>query len=418
MRVFKFGGASVKDAAGIKNVASIIQQYGDSKKLLVVVSATGKTTNALEDVITAYYSPEKNAKDVFAQVKENHIGICSNLFPENHSVYNQIQDIFGKVEKYLDRENGENYNFFYDQIVSSGELLSSIILSAYLQEIGVNNHWLDVREVIKTDDLYREATVDWIKTGENVESKVSPILNDKVIVTQGFLGSTSENYTTTLGREGSDYTAAIFSNLLNAENQTIWKDVPGVMNGDPRIFADAIFLEQISYNEAVEMTFYGATVIHPKTIKPLQNKSIPLHVRSFINPEGVGTIVGKKDQAQLPPIRIVKKNQALLTLVTKDFSFIQEDVLSTIFRAFAKANLKMNMIQQEAISFEAVVDNIEDKINKVRSFLQDNFDIKVVENLTIFTARHYTDDVIQENIKDKEVILVQEMQLTYQCLIK
>ncbi|HND46442.1 MAG TPA: aspartate kinase, partial [Chitinophagales bacterium] len=340
------------------------------------------------------------------------------LFNTDNPVYAHLEKVFSEIEQRFDTTPSDNYNHIYDQIVSQGELLSSIILSAYLKEAGIDNNWLDVREIIKTDNTYREAVVDWVKTGELVATKVVPMVNGSIVVTQGFLGSTSDSQTTTLGREGSDYTAAIFANLLNAENQTIWKDVPGVMNGDPRIFSDAVFLEQISYNEAVEMTFYGATVIHPKTIKPLQNKNIPLHVRSFINPEGVGTIVGKEDQKSLPPIRIVKKNQALLTLTTKDFSFIQEDVLASIFRAFSKVNLKLNMMQQEAISFEAVVDNQEDKIARLMKFLQDNFQIEIQEDLSILTLRHYNDATIVQNSAGKEVLLVQKTSTTYQSLIR
>ena len=417
MRVFKFGGASVRDAAGIKNVASIIQKYGD-KNTLVVVSAVGKTTNALEEVVAAYFDASKGGKNTLEPVKKNHLEICAGLFNSDNPVYTHLEKVFSEIEQRFDATPSDNYNHIYDQIVSQGELLSSIILSAYLKEAGIDNNWLDVREIIKTDSTYREAVVDWVKTGELVATKVVPMVKGSIVVTQGFLGSTSDSQTTTLGREGSDYTAAIFANLLNAENQTIWKDVPGVMNGDPRIFFDFFFLEQISYNEAVEMTFYGATVIHPKTIKPLQNKNIPLHVRSFINPEGVGTIVGKEDQKSLPPIRIVKKNQALLTLTTKDFSFIQEDVLASIFRAFSKVNLKLNMMQQEAISFEAVVDNQGDKITRLMKFLQDNFQIEIQEDLSILTLRHYNEATIVQNSEGKEILLVQKTPTTYQSLIR
>lgn len=415
-KVFKFGGASVKDASGIKNVASIIEKYGD-KNLIIIVSATGKTTNALEDVVEAYYNKTGDAKAKFALVKENHLQICNELFDSKHDVFNQLQNVFSEVEWQLEEDRLETYNYVYDQIVSQGEMLSSIILSAYINHLGIKNSWLDARDVIKTDDTYREAVVDWVKTAEMLKDKVLDILKDGIVVTQGFIGCTSENCTTTLGREGSDYTAAIFANLLNAEHQTIWKDVPGVMNGDPRVFDDAIFLEQISYNEAVEMTFYGATVIHPKTIKPLQNKNIPLHVRSFINPEGVGTIVGKEDQSVLPPIRIVKNNQALLTLTTKDFSFIQEDVLASVFRAFSKANLKLNMMQQGAISFDAVVENNKDKIKQITQYLEEDFNVRLQENLSILTIRHYTEEVIAKHVENKKIILTQKTTNTFQALL-
>ncbi|MFN8297297.1 MAG: aspartate kinase, partial [Chitinophagales bacterium] len=329
MKVFKFGGASVKDAAGIKNVASIIQKYGE-KDLIVVVSATGKTTNALEIVIKDYFS-NADAKASFEIVKKNHHQICLDLFEnETHEVFDKLQNVYAEVDWQLEEDRKESYNYLYDQIVSQGELISSVILSAYLNEAGVKNTWLDVRDVMKTDDTYREAVVDWNKTQSLINSVAKPLATDSIVVTQGFIGCTAENCTTTLGREGSDYTAAIFANMLDAESQTIWKDVPGVMNGDPRIFEDAVFIDEISFNEAVEMTFYGATVIHPKTIKPLQNKNIPLLVKSFINPEGKGTIVGGSDN-NLPPIRIVKNDQALITLHTKDFSFVEDEIVAEIF---------------------------------------------------------------------------------------
>ena len=416
MKVFKFGGASVKDANGIKNVASIIEKYGE-KNLVVVVSATGKTTNALEEVIHAYFKNE-DAKAKFDIVKNNHHTICKDLFGnESHDVFDKLQNIYAEVDWQLEEDRKESYNYVYDQIVSQGELISSVILSAYLNEVGVANTWLDVRDVMKTDDTYREAIVDWTKTQALMNTVVKPLTKDSIAVTQGFIGCTAENCTTTLGREGSDYTAAIFANMLDAENQTIWKDVPGVMNGDPRVFDDAVFMDEISFNEAVEMTFYGATVIHPKTIKPLQNKNIPLLVKSFINPEGKGTKVGGNDN-NLPPIRIVKNNQALITLHTKDFSFVEDDVVATIFNSFSKANLKLNMMQQGAISFEAVVDNIPEKIEKIKADLQDKFDFVIEENLSILTIRHYTNfDLINKHKGDKNAILEQRRPSTYQGLL-
>lgn len=416
MKVFKFGGASVKDAAGIKNVASIIQKYGE-KDLIVVVSATGKTTNALEIVIKDYFS-NADAKASFEIVKKNHHQICLDLFEnETHEVFDKLQNVYAEVDWQLEEDRKESYNYLYDQIVSQGELISSVILSAYLNETGVKNTWLDVRDVMKTDDTYREAVVDWNKTQSLINSVAKPLATDSIVVTQGFIGCTAENCTTTLGREGSDYTAAIFANMLDAESQTIWKDVPGVMNGDPRIFEDAVFIDEISFNEAVEMTFYGATVIHPKTIKPLQNKNIPLLVKSFINPEGKGTMVGGSD-TNLPPIRIVKNDQALITLHTKDFSFVEDEIVAEIFSSFSKANLKLNMMQQGAISFEAVVDNIPEKIEKVKASLQDKFDFVIDEKLSILTIRHYTNfEYINKFKNDRTAILEQRRPSTYQGLL-
>jgi aspartate kinase len=417
MRVFKFGGASVKDAAGIKNVASIVQQYGQ-KNLVVVVSATGKTTNALEVVINDYFE-NKDAKASFDIVKQNHHQICVDLFrTETHEVFDKLQNIYAEVDWQIEEQRKESFNYVYDQIVSQGELISSVILSAYLNEVGAKNSWLDVRDVMKTDDTYREAIVDWSKTQQLMDSLVKPMATNSIVVTQGFIGCTAENCTTTLGREGSDYTAAIFANMLNAENQTIWKDVPGVMNGDPRVFEDAVFIDEISFNEAVEMTFYGATVIHPKTIKPLQNKKIPLLVKSFINPEGKGTIVGGNDN-HLPPIRIVKNNQALITLHTKDFSFVEDEVVAEIFSAFSASNLKLNMMQQGAISFEAVVDNIPEKITKVKDALEIKFNFNIQDNLTILTIRHYTNLEYIEKFKNNKLTILEQRRIsTYQGLLQ
>ncbi|MCB9032854.1 MAG: aspartate kinase [Chitinophagales bacterium] len=418
MRVFKFGGASVKDATGIKNVANIIANYGSKNKLVVIVSATGKTTNALEDVVNAYYNKSADLAEKVALVKNNHLKICSDLFDENHAVFDTIENIFNELQWQLEEDRMEQYNYVYDQIVSQGEMLSTQILSAYLNDIGLQNHWLDARDVVKTDATYREAIVDWTLTSEKIQQTVPSIIEMQIVITQGFIGCTDENCTTTLGREGSDYTAAIFANILDAEHQTIWKDVPGVMNGDPRVFEDAIFLDQISYNEAVEMTFYGATVIHPKTIKPLQNKNIPLHVRSFINPDGKGTIVGEKDQANLPPIRIVKNNQSLITLHTKDFSFIQEDVLAGLMHAFHEAKLKLNMLQQGAISFEAVVNDIPEKIEAVNTILANDFTIAIENNLSLLTIRHYDEATISKHRQNRTELLAQRSTDTYQGLLK
>jgi len=417
MRVFKFGGASVKDAAGIRNVADIIRRFGEDKTL-VVVSATGKTTNALEEVVQAYFNQTGEAAQVFERVKENHLKICSDLFGEGaHPVYDQLQNLFVEIQWQLEEERMDAYNYVYDQIVSVGELLSSVILSHYLNHAGVKNEWLDVRDVLKTDDTYREAVVDWDLCTRKVQEKLVPMLQQNTVVTQGFLGCTSENCTTTLGREGSDYTAAIFANILNAENQTIWKDVPGVMSGDPRKFQDAVFMDELTYLEAVEMTYYGASVIHPKTIKPIQNKNIPLLVKSFINPEGKGTkVYGATHHIEYPPVRVLKEKQTLLTFHTKDFSFVADDMVSDLFDAFAAANLKINMMQSGAISLQACVDTVPEKIEKVRSELQQAFDILEEDGLTILTIRHYTQAVIDRHLMGKKVIIEQRRPSTFQAL--
>lgn len=417
MKVFKFGGASVKDAAGIKNVADIIRKYGD-EKTLVIVSATGKTTNALEEVVSAYFNNSGEAKSKIQSIKNNHFEICKGLFGDQPSaVYDQLENLFVELEWQVEEERLDSYNYVYDQIVSVGELLSSVILSHYLNFAGVKNEWVDVRDILKTDDTYREAVINWEESTQKVESILRPMLERNTVVAQGFIGSTPDNCTTTLGREGSDYTAAIFANILNAESQTIWKDVPGVMSGDPRKFQDAVFMDELTYLEAVEMTFYGASVIHPKTIKPIQNKNIPLLVKSFINPDGKGTKVhGASHHIEYPPVRVVKDNQALLTFHTKDFSFVADETVGDLLKAFADANLKINMIQTGAISLQAVVDNTPEKIAKVKASVESNFDILEEQDLVILTIRHYNDEVIAKHLDGKNPILTQKRPSTFQVL--
>lgn len=419
MKVFKFGGASVKDAAGIRNVADIIKKYGDAKTL-VVVSATGKTTNALEDVVFAYFNKTGQALEKLQIIKDNHQKICTDLFGEgHHPVYDQLQNLYVEVEWQLEEDRMEAYNYVYDQIVSAGELISSVILSHYLNFAGLTNQWLDVRDVLKTDDTYREAVVDWETSTQKVNEQLIPMLQQTTVVTQGFLGCTPENCTTTLGREGSDYTAAIFANILNAENQTIWKDVPGVMSGDPRKFDDAVFMDELTYLEAVEMTYYGASVIHPKTIKPIQNKNIPLLVKSFINPEGKGTIVHNADHPiKYPPVRVLKEKQALLSFHTKDFSFVADEMVSDLLDTFASANLKINMMQNGAISLQVCVDNVPEKIEKVKKELEPAFDILEEEGLTLLTIRHYTPEVIEKHLAGKHTVIEQKRPSTFQALIQ
>lgn len=419
MKVFKFGGASVKDAAGIKNVAEIIKKFGD-EKTLVIVSATGKTTNALEEVVDAYFKKTGEAKDKINSIKQDHINICKGLFGDQDSgVYDQIQNLMVELDWQIEEERFDSYNYIYDQIVSVGEMLSSVILSHYLNHFGVRNEWLDVRDVLKTDDTYRESVINWEVSTQKVEEILKPMLERNTVVSQGFIGSTDDNCTTTLGREGSDYTAAIFANILDAESQTIWKDVPGVMSGDPRKFQDAVFIDELTYLEAVEMTYYGASVIHPKTIKPIQNKDIPLLVKSFINPEGKGTkVYGAKHHINYPPVRVLKEQQALLTFHTKDFSFVADETVSDLLKAFASANLKINMIQTGAISLQAVVDNTPEKIEKVIESVKRDFSIQQEDGLTILTIRHYTDAIVEKHLANKNPILTQKRASTFQVLFE
>lgn len=418
MRVFKFGGASIKDADSIRNVCTIIKEQGH-KSLLVVISASGKTTNALESVANAYFHNTGKTTDLLNVVKDHHSAIIKELFVDSRAVEDAVGNILVSLDWQLEEERMESYNYVYDQIVSVGELLSTTIVSHYLNECGVKNQWLDVRDVLKTDDTYREARVDWELTDKMISGKVAPMLDSQVVITQGFLGCTSENCTTTLGREGSDFTAAIFANILNAESQYVWKDVPGVLNGDPRIWESTELISEMTYHEAIEMTFYGAQVIHPKTIKPLQNKQIPLVVKSFVEPNNDGTkIYGALQEPIYPAIRVIKYNQALINLHTKDFSFIEEYVMSKLIRAFAKVNLKINMMQNAAILFQAVVDHQDDKIDALCEDLDRFFNIHIDRDLTLLTVRHYNDKVIVESRGAKNAILEQKRSSTYQALLK
>ncbi|HAF76447.1 MAG TPA: aspartate kinase, partial [Maribacter sp.] len=327
MRVFKFGGASVKDANAVKNVVKVLREVGYDNTLLVV-SAMGKTTNAMEDIINAYFNDKQEIPAKVSELVDYHHAIVSELFPNaSHTIYKEIKVLIDEINGFLVWNKSPNYNFVYDQIVGYGELLSTTIISAYLKEIGIANQWLDVRNYIKTDSSYRDTTVDWERTQKNVTNIDKKVLN----ITQGFLGSDDNNFTTTLGREGSDYTAAILAYCLNADSVTIWKDVPGVLNADPRYFEETQLLNNISYREAIELAFYGASVIHPKTLQPLQRKEIPLHVKSFVNPKDKGTTVGKGVGIEPKvPCFIVKKNQVLMKLSSLDFSFIVEDSISEL----------------------------------------------------------------------------------------
>jgi aspartate kinase len=416
MRVFKFGGASVKDAEGIKNVYDVLQKVG-YEDVLLVVSAMGKTTNALEEVIKSYFhkSPQLNA--TVQEVKKYHNQILLDLFEnDKHEVFEAVNAQFLDLEYFLSHNKSPNYNFVYDQIVSYGELISTTILSHFMRFMGITTQWLDVRNFVKTDANYRDAEVDWELTKKNISKNVkSKILN----ITQGFLGSDENNFTTTLGREGSDYTAAIFAYCLNAESVTIWKDVPGVMNADPRYFENASLLNQISYREAIELAFYGATVIHPKTLQPLQKKEIPLYVKSFINPLLKGTSVSKGvDLEPYLPCFIVKRNQLLISLSSIDFSFIMEENISEIFALFHQFKIKVNLIQNSAISFSVCVEDKFENFKELNAILSKKFKVDFNENVTLYTIRHFNDDASKTVEKDKIVLLKQVSRETMQVVTK
>jgi aspartate kinase len=417
MKVFKFGGASVKDAAGVKNVAQVIKTTQE-KELLIVVSAMGKMTNALEVVVTDYFRSPENIEASVQVVYDYQHDILSNLFPNTaHPIFGRVKELFLEMKRFLASTKSQNHAYVYDQVVSYGELVSSAIVATYLASEGLENTLLDVRSCIKTDGNYRDAKVDWEQTQLHIVNKVAP---SKITITQGFLGSESENnFTTTLGREGSDYTAAIFAYCLNAASVTIWKDVPGVLNADPRYFSDTTLLHHISYREAIELAFYGASVIHPKTLQPLQRKEIPLYVKSFLAPLEAGTCVGKG--VALDPMTscfILKRDQVLISLSSLDFSFIMEDSISEVFRWLHEYKMKVELIQNSAISFSVCVDNKFDNLNPLLAKLRANFEVKWNEGVTLYTVRHSQPEEIRALIENKNVLLKQESRETVQLVIK
>ena len=416
MKIFKFGGASVKDAAGVKNVYEVLQKVG-YEDVLLVVSAMGKTTNALEIVIKNYFEKSPALQSSVQEVKKYHNLIVMELFEEeNNPVFAAVNSLFADLEFFLSQNKSPNYNFVYDQIVSYGELISTTIISHYMNYMDIKTKWLDVRELIKTDNNYRDASVDWELTQKNISKNVAKkILN----ITQGFLGSDENNFTTTLGREGSDYTAAIFAYCLNAKSVTIWKDVPGVMNADPRYFENATLLNQISYREAIELAFYGATVIHPKTLQPLQRKEIPLFVKSFLNPELPGTSVSKgADLEPHLPCFIVKKNQLLISLSSIDFSFIMEENISEIFALLHQYKMKVDLIQNSAISFSVCVDDKFGNFNTLKTLLSKKFAVAYNENVSLYTIRHFDEQSAKMVETDKIVLLKQISRETMQIVTK
>ena len=416
MRVFKFGGASVKDAAGIKNVYSVLQTAG-YEDVLLVVSAMGKTTNALEVVLKNYFDKSPELQSSVQEVKKYHNEILLDLFEDDKNpVFAAVNSQFSDLEYFLNHNKSPNYNFVYDQIVSYGELISTTILSHFVSFMGIKTQWLDVRNFIKTDSNYRDAEVDWELTQKNIAKNVKRKI---VNITQGFLGSDENNFTTTLGREGSDYTAAIFAYCFNAESVTIWKVVPVVMNADPRYFENASLLNQISYREAIELAFYGATVIHPKTLQPLQKKEIPLYVKSFINPLLPGTSVAKgADLEPYLPCYIVKRNQLLISLSSIDFSFIMEENISEIFALFHRFKLKVNLIQNSAISFSVCVEDKFDNFKDLNAILSKKFKVDFTENVTLYTIRHFDEKAAQLVEENKTVILKQVSRETMQIVTK
>ena len=420
MKVFKFGGASINSIDRFKDTAQIIKSHAKDK-LLLVVSAMGKTTNALEKVAGSFFEAKsEEALALFQQVKDQHRNTLKFL-TVTHALKgeNQLKDFFTEVEWLLYDKPVRNFDFYYDQVVCSGELMSTAILYHYLLELGVKIAWVDVRDIIRTDNNFRDAGVDWKFTGAKKQKKILPLFEQyDVVLTQGFIGATYENESTTLGREGSDYTAAIFANLMDAESVTIWKDVESVMNADPRKFDDAVNIYSLSYAEVIEMAYYGAQVIHPKTIKPLQNKNIPLYVKNFLDPTLQGTSITNKLARQLPPLIVVKENQALMQFKSKDFSFVEDKPIEQLHAIFDKVKLKPNLSQNTAISLLCSFDDRKEKIDQLAHLASELFDVEMERNLTLLTLRHYNVEIYQKLSTGKTVVLLQKTPETLQALMR
>jgi aspartate kinase len=413
MQVFKFGGASVRDAAAVKNLTSIIARY--KGPLVVVVSAMGKTTNALEEVLHHFFSQDGKARESFKIVYNYHMEIIRGLFPEGHEVYLHVERVFSTLNIKLQEEPSMTYNFEYDQVVSFGEILSTIIVAAYVNETGTKCQWIDIRKVLKTDATYREARVNFELSEELAKKTFS---DNTLYFTQGFIGSTANNLSTTLGREGSDYTAALLAYFLDAKSVTVWKDVSGVLNADPKWFDNTVKIDQLSYTDAIELAFYGASVIHPKTIQPLKKKDIPLWVKSFYEPEAEGTMIGNVQYNKLIPCFIFKMDQVLIDVYPLDLSFIAEDNLQHIFEVLASNGLKVNLMQNTAVRFRICVNRDNTRIPNVVKMLTDRFHVTVTENLELVTIRYYDQETIDRVMVNKLMLLEQRSHTTIQLLVK
>lgn len=421
MKVFKFGGASLESIERIRQVVGILQSFPD-EKLLIVISAMGKTTNELEKVAQNYFMRKREiAAQLLYNIEQQHILVAEGLLgTKEHPLYTQLQEFFTEAEWTLGEKPIRSYDYYYDQLVSLGELLSTSIVSAYFNMAGLQNVWLDVRDVFRTDDNFRDGNIDWEVTGRQVNEKVLPLFSTtNLVITQGFIGSTDQNESVTLGREGSDYSAAVFANLLNAESQTIWKDVEGLKNADPKLFANTINIPEISFSEVIEMAYYGAQVIHPKTIKPLQNKQIPLYVKCFLNKDLPGTVIHESANGkQLPPIIVLKKQQVLITITSRDYGFITEERISDIYEIFHGLKIKINLMQNAAISFSCCIDNNPEKIEQLIKTLHLDYKIAYNEGLELLTMRYYEDGLLSELCMNRSVLLEQRSRVTVQRLMK
>ena len=420
MKVFKFGGASINGMERIQNAGEIVRSYQEHK-LVIVISALGKTTNALEKVAESFYAGNKEeALQLFNAVKNNHLNIAKYLLVTHYNeAIKRLSDFFTEVEWLLHDKPVRSYDYYYDQVVCAGELLSSCLVSAWLNEAGVANQWIDVRDVIRTDDSFRDGVIDWNFTTARINEVVAPVLEKKgIIVTQGFIGATQENESTTLGREGSDYSAAVFANIMNADDLTIWKDVEGVMNADPKTFPDAVVLSELNYDEVIEMAYYGAQVIHPKTIKPLQNKNIPLYVKCFLDKSLAGTVIHNRSRPSLPPIVVIKHEQVLMHLHSNDFSFVGEKLIGRLYHLFEEIKIEPRLIQTGAVTVHICMDDREDKIQKLALAASEFFEVTVEKNLRLLTIRHYKAEVLQNLTANMTVVLKQQSPETVQVLMR
>jgi aspartate kinase len=421
MKVFKFGGASVMDAHGVRNVANIIKQNSQDS-ICIVVSAMGKTTNALEEIFKAYFYKTGEASKLLEVLKQKHVELIRELFPnERNQVEDELEDIFAELYWAIEETQIKSYDYEYDQIVSQGEFISTRIVAAYLNASHIETQWLDARDLIRTDNTYREGHVDWVFTQKSIDDLIRKKLNNQTpqfFLTQGFIGGTSENYTTTLGREGSDYTAAILAFCLQANDVTIWKDVPGVLNADPRDFPQAQLLSALSYYDAIELAYYGATVIHPKTIKPLQNKNIPLFVKSFANPEAPGTCIKEDELRQEIPTYIFKKQQILISVSPRDFSFILEENLRDLFELFSQNRAHVNLMQNSALSFSVCVTIDQTRLLSLIQELDKKYKVKYNEHCELITIRNYSDELANQLIGNRPVLLEQKSRHTLQVVLK
>lgn len=412
MKVFKFGGASIQSAQAIKNICHIVSERCE-QPLLIVISALGKTTNALENILGQKIN-DQSFQDSINKLKKAHEEIAQELFDGKHIIFDRLNELFNELERNL--ELNLSYNQLYDQTVSMGELISSTLVNHYFASKGLESFWLDARKYIRTNEHYREGMVNWEETEILIKKELTDILKQKIVITQGFIGGTSDGKTTTLGREGSDFSGAIFASCLEAESLTVWKDVPGILNADPKIDPKAKMYDELPYNEAAEMTFYGASVIHPKTIKPLANKNIPLKVKSFVYPEASGTIIHNCTVDNILPAFIIKSNQCLVSFKVIDYSFIDEENLSLIFKKLSEADLKINIMQNSAISFSISMDYHAEKLNSLLESLRDYFDILYNTGLELITIKNYTPSIIDKYRKNKKILLEQISRNNYRAL--